>query len=146
MTRTSGGAAPAVPAILGIDAIAAAQDITSEAVPMPEWGGSVNLVAMTAAERVVVAQRIAKELKDRGSEYADGRVALHVVAASMVDADGARLADPMAAAGVLATKNYGLVNRLYAIAERLSGMGDDELEKRVEALGKVTPSSGSRTD
>jgi hypothetical protein len=134
------------PGILDIDAIAAVDDIGSEVVPMPEWGGSVPLKALTAAERVAAGQRVLRELKAKGNDYANGRLAFHIVAASMVDANGDRLADPMAAAEVLASKQYGPVNRLYEVAERLSGIGDTELEKRVEALGKAHPSAGSPTD
>ena len=105
------------------DAILAAQDIKTECVEVPEWGGAVLLRALTAGERdafdeAVTAARQAK---------APTLVRARLVALAAVDANGVRLFTD-ADAAALDAKSGAVLDRLFAVAARLAGIGRRDAE------------------
>lgn len=110
-------------ATLTRDAILAVQDIAREEIKIPEWGGSVYIKRLTAAERLALSERTV------GADGADF-MAL-VLIACVVDADGQQLLEDSDAA-LLAGKAGTVVQRLFNVADRLNGFTDRrarELEK-----------------
>lgn len=131
--------------LLSLDAILASDDLTYETVPMPEWGGEVRLVSLTGEERnrIAVAMRAhAKKLRseDEAAIYFQARIIL----ASMVDADGIHIGD-QSQAPALMRKNGAALTRLFTVAQRLSGIGQDEEEQAIDDL-KTTPSGDTGSD
>ena len=101
------------------DQILNAQDIKTETVDVPEWGGTVIVKAMDGLER----DRFEMSLSD-GAENIRGKMALVTV----VDEDG----KPMFTAGdldILGKKSGAALGRVYDVASRLAGFTKDEQEK-----------------
>lgn len=116
--------------MLSREQILSAADITTETVNVPEWGGQVAIKAMSGAERDAFEQSIA----------ADGKVDLvniraKLCALTIVDEKGNRLfadADFL----VLGAKSAKALDRIFAKAQKLSGISKDdikEMEKNFEA-------------
>jgi hypothetical protein len=109
--------------LLNKAAILSAQDLAKELVEVPEWGGSVYVRAMTGAERD------AFELSIQGQKLENIRARL--CAMCMVDESGTRLFGDKEAKE-LGQKSAAALDRVFAIAQRLNGIGT----KDVEALEK----------
>jgi hypothetical protein len=107
-------------------AILAAQDLKSEAVAVPEWGGEVLVRGMSGLERDGISHSL---------RQADGKMDLEkfrtsVCACSIVDEQGKRLFTD-AEVEELGAKSTTALDRVYAAASRLSGLGseNEDLEK-----------------
>ena len=105
-------------------AILDADDLPREEVEIPEWGGSVFVRTMTAAEKVAFSI----ENEDNPGDFLS-----RLAAIATCDAEGNLLftADDVAALGA---KNGVAVERIADIAQRLNGMGakaQEELEKNL---------------
>jgi hypothetical protein len=102
--------------LLNREAILAAQDIKSEDVDVPEWGGSVRVRMMTGSERDGVLARLvgAMDAGERSTRY---RSAL--LAACLVGEDGVALFGPDEVAQ-LAGKSATALDRVFKVAERLN--------------------------
>lgn len=99
-------------------AILTADDLARELVTVPEWGGEVYISEMTAAERDAFEAEWLRGKED-GTETANLRARL--VCRVLCDDTGARLfAD--ADADALGRKSAAVVDRLFAVAQRLNGM------------------------
>ena len=124
--------------VLGRDAILGAEDLVTEQVEVPEWGGIVYLRTMTGAERDAWEER---QLVGRGRSR---RVNLENIRASLVaqvvmDAEGNRL---FARADIpaLGAKSARALDRIFAAAQRLNGLTAEDIE---ELAGN---SPGDRSD
>ena len=119
------------------DAILSAVDIVTEEVPVPEWGGSVLVRARNGAERdAYEGSMITGRGKDAELNLRDVRAKL--VVASAVDETGARLFTD-ADIAALSRKSAAALDRVFAVAQKLSGISKDD----VEALAKNSASAPS---
>lgn len=116
-------------ALLTRTAILEAQDLTTEDVPVPEWGGEVRIRALTGAER----DRIESAFLGKGGQF-DGKALVNfrakLVASCAVDEAGQPLfgtADVVALGG----KSAAALERVSAAAQRLSGLTDGDVEELV---------------
>ena len=125
--------------------IVAAQDTRFEYVDTPEWGGRVRIASLTGTERQTLVVAMRKDQKAHGDELAMVRFAFRVVVASLVDEDGQHVSDQDVAVEQLADKNMEPTQRVFDACRRLSGLGQEELEQRLDEL-KATPSASSPTD
>lgn len=125
-------------ALLGREAILAADDIVTDEVEVPEWGGSVLVRAMTGAER----DRLEASAVGNGKKLNLANFRARMCAASIVDEAGNRLfgeADLV----TLGQKSSAALNRVFEVAQRLSGMSDEDVE---ELTGNSEPGlNGSST-
>jgi hypothetical protein len=138
--------APEAGAPLNFDAIAALDDRKTETVDVPEWGGTVTLAALNGAERFDLIQRTEAYDEEFG-QMALPKLNYLIVAMTLLGPDGQRAPDPIALAEALEDRDFDVIQRLYRIAVRLSGLGDQETEARAEALaGEAEPSGDSSTD
>lgn len=106
--------------------ILAADDVQTKLVQVPEWGGAVYVKAMTGAMRDAWEQMLVKE---GASSIENARAKLLVI--SVVDEDGNRLftdADIQA----LGEKSGSALTRLANVAQKLSRLGEKELEDAVK--------------
>lgn len=114
--------------VLTKDQILSAPDIQLELVEVPEWKGSVYVKTMTAAERDNFEKSI---MGRRGIEPNLEGVRAKMLVATVVDKDGNALFT-MEEIDVLGAKSARAVDRLFAVAQRLSGFTPQD----VEALAK----------
>lgn len=117
--------------ILSREAILKADDLKTETVSCPEWGGSVIVRALTAGERDKWEESLYSAVK-RGSGY---EVIAHkenlrakFIAASVVDETG-KLLFTAGDIEALSRKSAAPMDRLFAAAQRLSGMTDADIEE-----------------
>jgi len=120
--------------------ILGAEDIASETVPVPEWGGSVIVRGMTGALRDKFERSMVEiQGKNYSTNYNNFRARL--VSFSIVDSEGKLLFRP-SDVDALGEKSATALGRVFDVAQRLSGMGDDDIEELTKAL-KVVPSGDS---
>lgn len=114
-------------ALLSREAILSAPDLETEDVAVPEWGGTVRVKSLTAAQRdAFEASSIKGKGKNQTVNYANVRARL--LALTIVDEDGAPLFEH-SDVKALGEKNAGAVDRLFEVASRLSGVGEEDVEE-----------------
>lgn len=126
---------------LSKDAILGAEDLKSEEVEVPEWGGSVLVRGLTGRERddyetSLMVQRGGQMVSD----IANARAKL--VARCVVDDDGQRVFDNDDI-GALGGKSGAALARVFDVAARLSGLGEDGIAERARDFPGQTGSDSS---
>ena len=120
---------------LSKEAILGAQDIVTERVEVPEWSGYCLVRGMTGTERDSFEESIIEfedHKKGKGTQrtaktkFANIRAKL--VARSVVDEDGKRVFTD-AEAEKLGAKSGAVLDRLFDVARRLSGMSEQDVEE-----------------
>jgi hypothetical protein len=129
---------------LSKDDILKAADNTPEEVDVPEWGGTVLVRGMTGKERDAFEVSLMTPGRGGRREVNPVNVRAKVVARCVVDDDGNRLFTD-ADAAELGDRSAAAVDRVYAVAARLSGMaeGDQEQMTRDFALADGDGSSST---
>jgi hypothetical protein len=125
--------------VLTRDAILAANDIRTERVPVPEWGGDVLVATICGDDRWAfeVATHNATKERANGNGHTDTPAdavggdmtfVTRLVALAIVDEAGHRV---FAAADVaaLGKKSGVALTRVFRVAMRLNGIGDTEVER-----------------
>jgi hypothetical protein len=125
---------------LSKDDILKAEDLVSEEIDVPEWGGSVLVRGLTGRERDEFEASI-MERRGRRMYPNIANVRAKLVARCCIDDSGQRLFTDFDAEE-LGAKAASAMNRLYDVAARLSGMTEEDIEELVENFGE-TPSAGS---
>lgn len=126
--------------------ILAADDLPTEDVEVPEWGGTVRVRGLSGSQRslveatMVAAKGQAVEIRVEAFKTLRERL----VAASLVDENGKRLFSD-AEVGVLGEKSGNALTRVFKVASRLSGMDDGQVQEIAGNSG-AGPSAGSDTD
>ena len=138
--------------LLTRDAILAVQDITTETVDVPEWGGAVLVRGMTGRERDAFESSIVQQPAANGRRQAPARqqsqtnmenLRAKLASYCIVDEKGDRLfsTEDVAALG---GKNAGALSRVFDVAMRLSGITEGDVDELAEAMLE-RPSEGSST-
>lgn len=123
--------------------IESANDIRTEIVSVPEWGGDVAVRQLTGAERDAFEQGLVRTGPDGKREADLANMSAKLVAACLVDGTtGDRLFSD-SDIDRLANKSATALRRVFEAAQRLNGMGAGA----VEAVEKNSPAapSGSST-
>lgn len=128
------------------DQIKNADDIASEEVDVPEWGGRVLVWGLTGEERDMWEEGLLVEKRVRGRTTRETNlknVRAKLVVASCRDKKGNKLfAD--SDVSWLGKKSAAALNRVFKVAQKLSGLTDDEVEELIEELGEdQSESSGT---
>ena len=112
--------------------ILAVHDLQSEDVPVPEWGGTVRVRGLTAAERLEVTRQITTPdgEVDRGLTLA---LQIRIPFLCMIGDDGQRLFVDEADVTALGQKSPAALDRVLAVAQRLSGLSEAALEQQKKA-------------
>jgi hypothetical protein len=117
--------------ILSRDEILTALDITRERVPVPEWGGAVWVQGMTGTERDAFEASIVQQ-SGRGTRTVNlANARAKVVALSVVDKDGKRVFSQEDVTA-LGRKSAAALQRVFSVAQRLSGLRDEDMEELVK--------------
>lgn len=123
------------------DQILAAEDITTEEVDVPEWGGSVLVRSLTGQQR---DQFEATLVERRGKRTAmnTANIRAKLVSLCVVDEAGQPVfthADVEA----LGQKSAAGLARIYDVASKLSGISDDDVE---DLAANFTETKGNGSD
>jgi len=112
---------------LSRDDILKAADNDPEEVEVPEWGGTVLVRGMTGRERD--AFEVSMMTPGRGGKRVldPANVRAKLVARCVVDDDGGRVFTD-ADVAELGGKSAAAIDRVYAVAARLSGMSGEDQE------------------
>lgn len=100
-----------------------------EEVDVPEWGGSVFVKELSAAERDAFEASMVKldrKGKVQGHNLANVRARLAVFA--LCDEDGKRLFGDDEA-GILGEMSAAALQRVFEVAQRLSGISNEDMEE-----------------
>ena len=120
--------------------ILAAEDIESEIVEVPEWGGSVRVRGLTGTQRDRFEQSIVIQQGKKSRMNMDN-IRAKLCAMTMVDEDGGRLFSDRDTEE-LGAKSAAALDRVFAVAQRLSGISEDDLEELEKNSGSA-PSGAS---
>ncbi len=117
-----------------------AKDIEDEIVPVPEWGGSVKVQGLTGTERDQFESALLKG-KGKNTTMNLRNVRAKLVAHSIVVDDGNRVFNDHEV-GVLGAKSAAALDRVFAVAQKLSGITKEDVEELAKNLDDA-PSDGS---
>ena len=115
--------------ILSKDAILAADDLPRETVNVPEWGGEVLVRTMSGTDRDAFEASLLEK---------DGRmenVRARLVALTLCDLQGDRLFNDSEIAA-LGRKSARALDRVFSVAQRLNGIGVDQVDAEKRAKGQ----------
>ena len=122
-TKTPPPEKKSVVRILSRDAILGAQDVVTEVVDIPEWGGQVYVRGLTGTERDRFESSITDQSDPKRAKVNLRNFRAKLVVLSTYDADGNRLfaeADLLA----LGQKSAAALQRIFKVAQRLSGISN----------------------
>ena len=120
------------PVILTRDAILQAEDLPRELVEVPEWGGAVYVRSLTGTERDAFEFSIVEQ-RGRSAKMNLRNIRAKLVALSIVDGEGNRLFTDTDVKA-LGQKSAAVLDRLFAVAQRLSGLRDEDVEELAKNL------------
>lgn len=124
------------------DAILKADDIISEEVQVPEWGGTVFVRGLTGRQRDEFESSV---FEMRGKKMVPNIANLRakLTVRCCVDEDGKRLFTD-ADADKIGEKSAAAIDRIYAVAAKLSGLSEEDVEEMVaDFVDPKASSSGS---
>jgi hypothetical protein len=104
--------------LLNKQAILSAQDLKTEDVAVPEWGGTARVRTLTGTERDAFESGLV--VKDGKRDLTNLRARL--LSLAIVDENGARLFSETDAA-LLGGKSAAALDKLFEVAQRLNGIG-----------------------
>ena len=125
-----------------------AQDLETEAVEVPEWGGKVLVRSLTGTERDAFEGSIvdmpAGKQPGSSPKMKMDNIRAKLVARSVVDEAG-ELIFTDKDIQALGQKSAAALDRVFAVAQRLSGITDEDVEALAENFGGGQ-SGGSTSD
>jgi hypothetical protein len=113
--------------IITRDQILGAQDIQTEEVKVPEWGGSVLVKGMTGAERDKF-EASNMEGKGKKQKFNLENLRAKLVAKSVVDEKGDHLFQE-SDIPALGKKSASALERVFSVAMRINGISADDVEE-----------------
>lgn len=114
-------------ALLSREAILQAQDLPTEDVEVPEWGGTVRVRGLTGAERDAFEQSIVEQ-RGKSTRMNLKNIRAKLVALTVVDEQGNRVFTDEDAE-LLGKKSASALDRIFAVAQRLSGLRPEDVEE-----------------
>ena len=119
------------------------RDLTDELVDVPEWGFRLRVRSLTGTERDAFEISLL-EARGKSREVNLRNMRAKLVAASVRKADDSRVFSD-AQVEALGKKNAAALQRVFRVAQKLSGLAEDEVDELTAALGE-DPSVGSGSD
>jgi len=129
---------------LSRDDILKAADNDPEEVDVPEWGGSVMVRGMTGRERDAFEVSLMTPGRGGKRELNPANLRAKLVARCVVDDDGNRLFTD-ADIAELGDHSAAAIDRVYAVAARLSGMSGEDQEEMMRDFGLADGAGSSST-
>ena len=119
------------------DQILDADDLKTESVPVPDWGGSVNVRTMTGHERAQLELQVNKANAKKNGQAGLAVFRELLAVECIVDDAGAKLFTRVDIAR-LSQKSGRALDTVADVAMRLNGMKQEEVE---ELVGKSEPTA-----
>jgi len=118
--------------ILTREQILGANDMKTEPVEVPEWGGSVIVRGMTGVERDRLEQ---DSVKGKGNDAKINLINMRarMVAASVVDESGKHLFGS-SDIEMLGNKSAAALTRVFTVAQRLSGFTQEDIAELTDSF------------
>ena len=125
------------------EAILASDDLPTEVLDVPEWGGKIRVRSLTGQERDLYEQSITKR-RGMNVEMNLLNARAKLVVLTVVDDQGQRIFsdDDVHEVG---KKSAQALNRIFLVAQRLSGLTDEDVDELVVGLGDG-PAEGPSSD
>lgn len=130
-------------ALLNHSDILAADDLKTEDVAVPEWGGTVRIKALTGTERDEFEQSLMEVKKDGSVKSQRANVRARLVAKVIVNEAG-ELIFNNADIPALGRKSAAALDRVATAAQRLNAFSDADIEELAENFADA-PSESSTT-
>ena len=115
------------------ESILAAQDLKTESVAVPEWGGEVMIRVLSGAQRDRLDAFLARTLDKDGKLKDPTGMRTLVCVLACCDAQGAALFKPEDV-DALKAKSSAALDRVFKAAAKLNGLGDAGIEDARENL------------
>lgn len=129
--------------VLNKSDILQASDIKTELVPVPEWGGDVYVKGMTGAERDKFEASIVT-MKGTNQTVNMANVRAKLASMTICDETGKRLFSDLETSE-LAKKSASALQRVFKVAQKLSGIGEDDVKELAGEL-QENPLEGFASD
>lgn len=142
MTKETKSDAPetVIKKILSADDIMASDDLVTEEVDVPEWGGVVIVRALSGVERDAYEGGI---FTGKTGEYNLQNIRARLASRTMIDENGKRLFSD-AQVDKLGLKSAAALDKVFEVAQRLSRLTKKDVEELTKQLGNgQSDSSGS---
>lgn len=139
--QANGSAGPQL-VLLSAAEILGANDIAHEIVEVPEWKGAVMVYGLTGDERDEFEGSLS-EKRGKSYELVLAHIRAKLCSLAIRDEHGKRLfTDTQVEA--LGRKSASALQRVFSVAQRLSGMTDEDVDELANDLGKgQSAASGS---
>lgn len=133
--------------VLTRDAILATQDLLIEQVEVPEWGGSVFVRGLTGTDRDSFELGMIEQ-RGKKQEINLRNLRARLIVRTVVDGEDPETAKPLFKledVQVLGHKSAAALQRVYSVAQRLSGLSNEDVDELTASLGN-DESDGSGSD
>lgn len=117
--------------ILSKEQILSCNDLTQEVVNIPEWGGDIIVRCLTGEERDELERLTLKEKSDGSREVDLQNFRAKLISLCVVDESGQRMFSSEDALA-LSKKSAKAIDRIFASAEKLSGLRREDEEKALK--------------
>jgi hypothetical protein len=131
-----------VSTVLTRDQIKVVDDRKIESVEVPEWGGMVYVRGLSGTDRDSFEMAMIEQSRGKGKRTQEvnlRNLRAKLVVRTAVDSDDTETAKPifeMADIEWLGRKSAQALQRVYAVAQRLSGLSNEEVEELTTDLGE----------
>ena len=129
--------------LLNRESILQADDLPKELVDVPEWGGAVYVRSLTGAERDRFESGMIEQ-RGKNQKMNLSNIRAKLAALTVCDEEGKRIFSS-ADIDELSKKSAAALDRIFAVARRLSGLGEDDVKELAEGL-KDDPLEDSPSD
>jgi hypothetical protein len=106
-----------------------AEDLRSEDVEVPEWGGKVRVFELTGTDRDAYQASIIKQREDGTREWRLANATVRLVSMSIGDPDTHERLFTEGDVTALGKKSARALNRVFTVAQRLSALADEDVEE-----------------
>jgi hypothetical protein len=131
-------------ALLGRNAILEADDLKTEDVPVPEWGGEVRVRMLTGEERDAYEASMVEMKKDGSAKSNRENVRARLLILCIVNEQGEQMFN-RADIKLLGRKSAKALERVINKVNELNGITDEELDSLAEGFDNA-PSEDSTSD
>lgn len=131
-------------ALLGRNQILDAKDLTTEDVPVPEWGGEVRIRMLTGEERDAFEASMVELKKDGSAKANRENVRARLLVLCIVNEQGEQMFN-RADIKLLGRKSAKALERVINAANELNGISEKDIEDLAEGFDS-DPSEGDTSD
>lgn len=129
--------------LLSKDQILSVDDLKTEDVEVPEWGGTLRIRVLTGAERDEFETSMVRMNSKSGKQETDlVNLRARLVAKCAINEDGSKMFQTRNDVAALGLKSSAALARVYDACQKLSGMTQADVEELVEDFDE-TPDENS---